>query len=99
MRAYLFIHQNFPGQYRHIAAHLAKEGNRVVALGDKANVSQPRARIPGVALAAYSFEEKQAADPFVAPVLKAIARGRSVAAAAARLRNEEIGRASCRERV
>jgi len=90
MRTYLFIHQNFPGQYRHIAAHLAKEGHRIVAIGDKANVSQPRARIPGVALAAYSFEEKRAADPFVAPVLKAIARGRVVAAAAARLKSEGL---------
>ncbi|MFM2060038.1 MAG: hypothetical protein RLY71_4423, partial [Pseudomonadota bacterium] len=31
---YLFIHQNFPGQFRHIASRLAQlPGNRVVSIG------------------------------------------------------------------
>ena len=34
---FLFVHQNFPGQYRHLAAHYAREGHQVVALGEKAN--------------------------------------------------------------
>ena len=29
----LFIHQNFPGQYRHLAAALRQRGDRVVAIG------------------------------------------------------------------
>jgi hypothetical protein len=30
----LFIHQNFPGQFRHIALHFAqRRGHRVVAIG------------------------------------------------------------------
>lgn len=32
-RTYLFIHQNFPGQFVHISAALAAAGHRVVALG------------------------------------------------------------------
>jgi len=44
----LFIHQNFPGQYRHLAAALRDRGHRVVAIGG------PTARaIDGVALQRY----------------------------------------------
>ena len=45
----LFVHQNFPGQYRHLAAYYAGAGHEVVALGDKENLRyQPR--LPGVRL-------------------------------------------------
>jgi glycosyltransferase involved in cell wall biosynthesis len=88
MRSYLFVHQNFPGQYRHIAAHLAAQrGNKVVAIGDKTHVDGQHARIPGVSLFSYAFAQKDH-DPFVASVLKAIARGRAAAAAATRLHRE-----------
>lgn len=37
---YLFIHQNFPGQFRHIAARLAQlPGNRVVSIGQPQSVA------------------------------------------------------------
>ena len=88
MRCYLFVHQNFPGQYRHIAAHLAAQpGNKVAAIGSKAQLEGAHARIPGVSVSAYTLEQKDH-DPFVAPVLKAVARGRAAAAAAARLHRE-----------
>ena len=79
----LFVHQNFPGQYRHLAAHYAAQpGNEVVGLGDKANALRA---IPGVKLLGYGFEDpKQAA--FETPVIRAIARGRAVAAGLAHLR-------------
>ena len=38
---YLFVHQNFPGQFLHIARALADDaGHRVVSLGDKVNLDQ-----------------------------------------------------------
>jgi glycosyltransferase involved in cell wall biosynthesis len=44
----LFIHQNFPGQYPHLAAALLKRGDQVVAIGG------PTAReLPGVPLHRY----------------------------------------------
>jgi glycosyltransferase involved in cell wall biosynthesis len=82
----LFVHQNFPGQYGHLAAHYAAQpGTEVVALGEKANVLR-RARLPGVKLFGYELGERPQASAFDAPVLKAIHRGRKVAAGAAQLK-------------
>ena len=39
----LFIHQNFPGQYRHLAPALAARGDEVVGLGQS-----PASALPGV---------------------------------------------------
>lgn len=85
---YLFVHQNFPGQYRHIAAHYAaQKGSQVVAIGDKANLlRQPR--IPGVHVLGYEAPAPEKGDPFDAPVLKAIHRGKRVAAAASQLKRK-----------
>jgi glycosyltransferase involved in cell wall biosynthesis len=82
----LFVHQNFPGQYRHLAAHYARE-HKVVGLGEKANVAR-QARIPGVHLFGYEPPEEAKCDPFDAPVLKAIRRGKRVAAAASQIKRQ-----------
>ena len=37
----LFVHQNFPAQYRHVAPALAKRGDTVVALGENAGEALP----------------------------------------------------------
>lgn len=37
----LFVHQNFPAQYRHLAPALAAQGHRVVALGQHKTVPLP----------------------------------------------------------
>jgi glycosyltransferase involved in cell wall biosynthesis len=84
----LFVHQNFPGQYRHLAAHYAAAGaHEVVCIGEKANVLRQRPALPGAKLLAYELAElKPAPSPFEASVLRAIHRARAVAAGAARLR-------------
>ena len=84
---YLFVHQNFPGQYRHLAAHYASQKqNQVVAIGEKANLlRQPR--LPRVNVFGYEVQE-QPSDPFEAPVLKAIRRGKRVAGGALQLKRQ-----------
>jgi glycosyltransferase involved in cell wall biosynthesis len=84
----LFVHQNFPGQYRHLAAHYAAEaGYRVVAVGEKANLlRQPR--LPGVEVLGYDLPELEKVEPFNASLVKAIHRGKRVAAGAAHLRRQ-----------
>jgi hypothetical protein len=44
----LFVHQNFPGQFKHLAPALAHQGHRVVAL--HINACPP---LPGVQLVRY----------------------------------------------
>ncbi|MBB3117016.1 glycosyltransferase [Pseudoduganella violacea] len=44
MARFLFIHQNFPGQFRHLAPALAADGHEVVALGMRAQSEA----LPGV---------------------------------------------------
>jgi glycosyltransferase involved in cell wall biosynthesis len=82
---YLFVHQNFPGQYRHLAAHFARQ-SAVVAIGEKANLlRQPR--IPRVNVFGYEVQE-QPSHPFEAPVLRAIRRGKRVAGGALQLKRQ-----------
>ena len=82
----LFVHQNFPGQYRHLAAHnAAQPGNEVVAVGEKSNLQRLGPQVPGVKLMGYTLQERSF-DPFEGAVQKAIHRGRALAGGAASLR-------------
>jgi glycosyltransferase involved in cell wall biosynthesis len=84
----LFVHQNFPGQYRHLAAHYAAQpGFQVVGIGEKANLLRQQ-RLRGVQLLGYELPALDKPDPFNASVLKAIHRGKRVAAGAAQLRRQ-----------
>src|SRR5690349_7821735 len=78
----LFVHQNFPGQYRHLAPYFAGQpGNEVAAVGEKANVLRQRPTMPGVKLLGYDLPriDPSKINPFNASVLRAIHRGRTVA--------------------
>ena len=81
---FLFVHQNFPGQYRHLAGHLARAGHEVVAIGETPNLRRTP-RLAGVKL--YGYETPPAVPSgFSAPVQRAVDRGRRVVAGAAKLR-------------
>lgn len=83
----LFIHQNFPGQYRHIAAALADDpGNQVLAIGEAGNLGRlghPRVRELG-------YRAPEGAGPNTHHYLRtfeaAVRRGQQVARVAERLR-------------
>jgi glycosyltransferase involved in cell wall biosynthesis len=78
---FLFVHQNFPGQYGRIAAHYAAQpGNQVVAIGEKPNLLR-RQQIPGVKLLGYELQAEKADS-----LQKAIHRGKRVASGAEVLR-------------
>lgn len=83
----LFVHQNFPGQFRHLAAHFGSlPGHEVVGVGEKPNVLRQRVQIPGVKLLGYELRNPPEAKGFDASVVRAIHRGQAVAAGAAQLR-------------
>jgi len=54
----LFVHQNFPAQFRHLAPALRARGHQVVALGQQAKADET----PGVDAHRYQVARGQAAD-------------------------------------
>jgi glycosyltransferase involved in cell wall biosynthesis len=88
---YLFVHQNFPGQYKHLALHLARTGHAVAAIGEKANLLRQRRALPGMQLMGYEVPAPRREDPAEgadADILACMRRGRAAAAAALTLRSE-----------
>jgi hypothetical protein len=81
----LFVHQNFPGQYRHLASHFARQkGNEVVALGEKGSLLRNRPFAPGIKV--FGYQVNPQSRGFEAPVVRAIERGRATATAATQMR-------------
>jgi glycosyltransferase involved in cell wall biosynthesis len=80
-----FIHQNFPGQYQHLAPQLAKRGHAVVALSTRVGI-----QFPGVRITNYVASGKQSpgSHPFVSRFERHLQQGMAVAATALKLRKE-----------
>ena len=57
MTKYLLIHQNFPGQYKHLAPALAARGDQVVALTPKV---EKVTKWKGVTIVPYKYAGKPA---------------------------------------
>lgn len=82
----LFIHQNFPAQFRHLATALATEGHDVLALG----VSRPAAPLPGVRHLLHQPKPLAThAGPWAEQDVK-LARARSSALVMAQLREQGL---------
>jgi len=83
----LFVHQNFPGQFKHLAPELVRRGHTVVALAIRAyntHVWQ------GVSLVSYSVERRSSANihPWLADFESKTIRGEACFRAAHRLKSE-----------
>jgi glycosyltransferase involved in cell wall biosynthesis len=84
----LFVHQNFPGQFRHLAAAFAAAGEaQVVAIGEHANVAGLPLP-PGIERLSYSPARAPTKDvhPYLRNVEAAVLRGQAVARKAIELR-------------
>jgi glycosyltransferase involved in cell wall biosynthesis len=83
---YLFIHQNFPAQYRHVVRHLAgKRGNRIYF------ITQPNANeMPGVTKVIYAKDERGPVNchAYTVEFDRAVHNGAGVAEVCRRLRDE-----------
>lgn len=89
----LFCHQNFPGQYKHIAPALARRpGVEAIAIGEQANTRRidPAALPPGLSLAPY--ETPRGAGPETHHYIRGfeahVRRGQAVARKAVALRRQ-----------
>jgi glycosyltransferase involved in cell wall biosynthesis len=81
---FLFIHQNFPGQFVHVAAELARQGHEVVALGIK---GRP---LPGVRFLRYQPKppERPSAVPPAIDFETKVVRGLACGNAMVKLKKE-----------
>jgi len=79
----LLVHQNFPGQFVHLAPALVRRGHRVLGLGD---VENRRAR-PPVETFYYRSPVKDRLKGIGATYADAVARGEMVAGACSQLRD------------
>ena len=79
----LFVHQNFPGQFRRIAPILAAAGHKVVALGEN-----PAPALPGVQHIRYNppREGGEQTHPYLRRIEGQVRRAQEVARAAAALK-------------
>ena len=86
----LFIHQNFPGQYKHLVARFGADANmQLVAIGEAVNL----AKLPvpaGVNRLAYSVSRAPTRDvhPYLRNIEAAVLRGQAVARVALDLRRK-----------
>ncbi len=87
----LFIHQNFPGQFRHLAAHLARNPKHtVVGLGEKRAVQRVANVFPGLRLAGYELPRTAHASthPYLRGMEDNVLRGQSVVRACLNLKQQ-----------
>jgi glycosyltransferase involved in cell wall biosynthesis len=86
----LFVHQNFPGQYKHLAPALAADpANEVVAIGDEANIHRAKGLHPRIRLCSYPAPQGAVAGThhYLRSTDAAVRRGQAVARVALKLRN------------
>jgi glycosyltransferase involved in cell wall biosynthesis len=81
----LFVHQNFPGQFKHLAPAMARQGHRVVAL--HINACPP---VPGVALVRYAVTARpgEGTHRWLADLEVKTLRGKAAWQAAIQLREQ-----------
>ncbi len=81
---YLFIHQNFPAQYLHVARHLREAGHQVVS------ISQPNARpVPELRQFCYTpAPGRTGIHPYLTELDIAVANGLAVAACCEALKRD-----------
>jgi glycosyltransferase involved in cell wall biosynthesis len=85
----LLLHQNFPGQFRHISAHFsAINGSRVVAIGEARNVARAAGIPPNIELRTYETPHSPSGEThsYVQPFEAAVKRGLEVVRQATELK-------------
>lgn len=83
----LLVHQNFPGQYKHLAPALAARGAIVVALTDEKNLMRARRLVGGIQVVGYPTPGNSSSSThrYLQSTEAQLLRGQAVARAASEL--------------
>ncbi len=86
----LFVHQNFPGQYKHLAPAFATRGAQVIALTDRNNQARARHLANGVEVLAYASppNTSPATHNYLQSAEAHVRRGQAAARAALQLQRK-----------
>ena len=90
---YLFIHQNFPGQFRHLAHALASDAqHEVVGVGEARNLQARGSPLPGVRVVGYAspVAANDQTHAYIRPFEAHVYRGQQVAKVLEQLRSENF---------
>jgi len=87
----LFVHQNFPGQYKHLAKILADQGHHVLALCDERLVSHAQSAFPKIKVIGYPSPQEPALGThrYLRDATWAIRRGQAVARLLIQIKNQD----------
>ncbi len=86
----LLVHQNFPGQYKHLAARFGADPKvQVIAIGEQKNLAS-RPEVTGVKRISYTVarEVGKEVHPYLRNIEAGVLRGQAVARIAMQLRNQ-----------
>ena len=93
MTSYIFIHQNFPGQFRHIAIALARNtNNQVIAITDEENTNVKKILHPQIKILLHKSPKKikRETHPYLQDHESHVRRGQSVARVLISLRDNGL---------
>ncbi len=90
----LFIHQNMPGQFRHLLQHFASDPNhQVIAAGEQTRLEANRANTPqGVRLFGYGspHQPDSHTHPYLRSTASAVLRGQAVVKILLALKKQDL---------
>lgn len=89
----LFVHQNFPGQYKHLAPAMAQQGNTVIGLGDAQNITQqPDNPFSQAGVKLITYKTPKGASPsthhYIRGLESNVRRGQAIVRATMQLREQ-----------
>ncbi|PSO49664.1 MAG: glycosyl transferase family 1 [Cyanobacteria bacterium SW_9_44_58] len=89
----LFVHQNFPGQYKHLAPAMARQGNIVVGLGEAQNIKkQGTQALSQAGIKVVGYNTPKGASPsthhYIRGLESGVRRGQAIVRATMQLRQQ-----------
>ena len=88
-----FIHQNMPGQYRHMIAAMLERGDEVFGIGEQAAIQRYGLRHPRLSLLGYGIppeDQRPSVPPHLREFDLQVARGQAVAKALRMLKEKKL---------